>query len=78
MTTPSDILGRPPMRKPPQRDDSADAIPIEELAAPLSAKVMPRSAMYSMGGSVMTEEGALHSQRKTKYRPRPVKPKAKK
>ena len=43
------------------KDD--DEKSIEELCKPLSAKVMPRSAMYNIGGREMNEGRALASQR---------------
>lgn len=73
MTTEHDILGRPPVRKIPGDNEDADLLPIEQLAAPLSAKVMPRSSLYGAGGRIMDETRALDAQRRTKYRPRQVR-----
>lgn len=36
---------------------------LEELLKPLSAKVMPRSFMFSAGGNELTQQGALAKQR---------------
>lgn len=48
------------MNKP---EDEIDKLSIEELCKPLSAKVMPRTAMHNIGGREMSESRALSSQR---------------
>ena len=40
MTDESDILGRPPKRKPPVERDGLDGPSFDELCKPLSAKVI--------------------------------------
>lgn len=75
MTTRQDILGRPPKRRPVREAEESQIEPIEVLAAPLSAKVMPRRCTFSSGGGMMTETRALASARKTKYRPQRNAPK---
>jgi hypothetical protein len=47
------------MRKLPSRTStSTDAIPLEELIRPLSAKALPRSAMIGKYGERLTEDQA--------------------
>lgn len=45
------------------KDDPDDLPPLADLLKPLSAKVMPRSAMYNIGGREMSDSRALVSQR---------------
>ncbi|MDR9395765.1 MAG: hypothetical protein RI571_15860 [Roseovarius sp.] len=75
MTDATDILGRPPRRR--SVDESADADlsgpTIADLAKPLSATVMPRRAMFSAGGGIMTEADARRTQRKVNYHPKPYR-----
>lgn len=49
--------------------------PVEDLCRPLSAKVMPRSAMWAPGGGEMTQTVAIMAQRRTT---RPAHPRRKK
>lgn len=73
MTTEHDILGRPPMRRQVTDDADYDGPSIEDLCKPLSAKVMPKRAIYSLGGRIMDEREALSAQRRvvnaTKVKP---------
>jgi hypothetical protein len=43
-----------------------DSTPLADLCAPLSAKVMPRSAMAGRGSRVGSERQQLHAQRITR------------
>lgn len=62
MTSQIDILGRPPIRKRPERKDyiSLEGPGFAELCKPLSAKVLPRSAVAAGNG----EKGAMQQQRR--------------
>lgn len=61
MSTQADILGRPPVRKrpSPNTDITLEGPGFEELCKPLSAKVLPRSALAASNG----EKGAMKQQR---------------
>jgi hypothetical protein len=62
-----DILGRPPMRRPVQAVDADPLPPIEDDPAfrPVRGLTMPRRAMFSAGGRMMTPTGARGAQRKS-------------
>ena len=59
MTDESDILGRPPKRKPPVEKDGIDGPRFEELCKPLSAKVLTKARI-----ALTSETGALLQQRR--------------
>lgn len=44
--------------------DPTAHVPLKDLCAPLSAKVLPRSAKYSISGKEMTDEKAIQSSRR--------------
>lgn len=66
---PEDTLGRPPIRKSRTVDTDIDGPGFEELCRPLSATVMPRSAMFSSGGNEMTITVAIKAQRSSRRVP---------
>ncbi len=43
-----------------------DKLPLAELCKPLSAKVMPASAKYSISGNALTDRAAMIAQRKVR------------
>jgi len=59
MTDESDILGRPPKRKPPVEKDGIDGPSFEELCRPVSAKVITSARI-----ALTSEAGALLQQRR--------------
>jgi len=59
MTDESDILGRPPARKPPVEDYVISGPSFEELCRPVSAKVITRARM-----ALTSELGAIQQQRR--------------
>ena len=60
MTDESDILGRPPKRKPPVEKDGLDGPSFDELCRPLSAKVITGARM-----ALTSELGARLQQRRS-------------
>ncbi len=60
MTDESDILGRPPKRKPPVEKDGLDGPSFDELCQPLSAKVITGARM-----ALTSELGARLQQRRS-------------
>ena len=68
MTDVSDITGIPPVRRPLPEVDEVFTCSIEDLCAPLSARVMPQSMRYSSGGREMTERDQMRVQRKASLR----------
>jgi len=65
MTDESDILGRPPKRKPPVEKDGIDGPSFEELCRPVSAKVITSARI-----ALTSEAGALLQQRRNIKIPR--------
>ena len=59
MTDESDILGRPPKRKPPVEKDGLDGPSFDELCKPLSAKVLTKARI-----ALTSEMGAMFQQRR--------------
>jgi hypothetical protein len=60
MTDESDILGRPPKRKPPVESDGLDGPSFEELCRPLSAKFITKARQ-----ALTSELGARLQQRRS-------------
>ena len=58
------------MKQQTGKDESK--VSLKDLCKPISAKVMPRSAMYSCGGIELDDNRALKSQRRSGRLPRKI------